>query len=231
MARLTRALVSDLGVRRVRLATGGSLGGMVALEWAATYPELTDRIVVFAAPARHTAAAIGWSHIQRRMIHAAGDEGLEIARMVAMMTYRTGAEFEVRFGRKLNPDGTFSAQSYLTRHGEKLRARFDTNSYLTLIDTMDAHDVGVGRDGVENALRAVGHRLVGVGIPGDLLYPEDEVLRWVRPAGGQYRQILSIRVHDAFLLEPDQVSAILTEALDARPGSKPAAVTGLEETG
>src|SRR5690606_777600 len=64
LARLVHAVVEDLGVRRVRLAAGGSLGGMVALEWAATFPQLTDRTVVFAAPASHTAAAIGWSHIQ-----------------------------------------------------------------------------------------------------------------------------------------------------------------------
>lgn len=217
LARLTHAIVEDLGVRRVRLATGGSLGGMVALEWAATYPELTDRTVVFAAPAVHTAAAIGWSHIQKRMIEAAGERGLEIARMVAMMTYRTGHEFEQRFGRQRNPDGTYSVGGYLDRHGQKLLSRFDVHSYLALVDTMDSHDVGRDRGGVEAALRDIGDRLVGVGIPGDVLYPEDDVLRWVEPIGATYRQIRSIRGHDAFLLEPDQVGAILTEALESRP--------------
>jgi len=215
LARLVHAVVESLGVRRVRLATGGSLGGMVALEWAATYPDLTDRTVVFAAPAQHTAAAIGWSHIQRRMIAAAGDEGLEIARMVAMMTYRTAGEFDVRFGRTKNGEGTYTVESYLSRHGEKLLARFDTHSYLTLVDSMDSHDVGLGRGGVDKALAAVGPRLVGVGIPGDLLYREEDVLRWVAPTGAAYRQVHSIRGHDAFLLEPDQVGDILIEALAA----------------
>src|SRR5690606_2916091 len=107
LARLVGLVVDHLGVRRVRLSVGGSLGGMVALEWAATFPERTERTVVFAAPARHTAAAIGWSHIQRRVIAEAGDAGLEIARMVAMMTYRTAAELESRFGRERNEDGSF----------------------------------------------------------------------------------------------------------------------------
>src|SRR5690606_25212084 len=62
MARLIHLLVQELGVESVALATGGSLGGMVALEWAATYPELTRATVVFAAPAAHTAYAIGWNH-------------------------------------------------------------------------------------------------------------------------------------------------------------------------
>lgn len=222
MARLTRLVVDHIGARRVRLATGGSLGGMVALEWAATYPDLTDRTVVFAAPACHTASAIGWSHIQRRMIEVAGPHGLEIARMVAMMTYRTGEEFELRFGRNRNPDGLYSVAGYLERHGQKLLSRFDLHSYLALVESMDSHDVGAGRGSVESALRVVAHRLVGVGIPGDILYSEEDVRRWVDPIGATYREIRSIRGHDAFLLEPDQVGEILAEALGVgHPGSDP----------
>jgi homoserine O-acetyltransferase/O-succinyltransferase len=213
MARLIRHIVDDLGVTRVRLATGGSLGGMVALEWAATFRDLTDRTIVFAAPARHPAAAVGWNHIQRKMVEAAGAEGLRLARMVAMMTYRTAEEFEVRFGRQRREDGTFLVESYLDRHGEKLVERFDVHSYLALIDAMDGHDVGEGRGGVEAALDGLGDRLVGVGIPGDVLYREEDVLQWTRPSGATYRQIDSIRGHDAFLLEPEQVAAIFTEAL------------------
>jgi homoserine O-acetyltransferase len=105
-------------------------------------------------------------------------------------------------------------ESYLNRHGEKLLARFDISSYLTLLDTMDAHDVGEGRSSVEAALAPIANRLVGVGIPGDLLYRKEDVLAWVRPANAEYRQIHSIRGHDAFLLEPQQVTAILEEALN-----------------
>jgi homoserine O-acetyltransferase/O-succinyltransferase len=225
MAKLIRHLVEALGVKRVKLATGGSLGGMVALEWAATFPELTERTVVFAAPARHPAAAVGWNHVQREMIAAAGDRGLEIARMVAMMTYRTAEEFDIRFGRQRREEGEFLVESYLTRHGQKLLARFDAHCYLSLIDAMDAHDVGEGRGGVEAALRGLGDRLTGVGIPGDVLYREEDVLEWVRPIGANYRQIHSIRGHDAFLLEPDQVSAIFREALEARTPELAAATT------
>lgn len=214
LARLVHAVVESLGVRRVRLAAGGSLGGMVALEWAVTYPELTDRTVVFAAPAQHTAAAIGWSHIQRQMIEVAGTQGLGIARMVAMMTYRTAGEFDVRFGRTQNGNGSYSVESYLSRHAEKLIDRFDVRSYLTLLDTMDAHDVGRDRGGWARALESVGERLIGVGIPGDLLYREEDVLRWVSSSGATYRQVHSIRGHDAFLLETDQVGRILREALE-----------------
>jgi homoserine O-acetyltransferase/O-succinyltransferase len=229
MARLIHGLATELGIRSVSLAMGGSLGGMIALEWAASYPDLTRATMVFAAPAAHTAAAIGWNHIQRRMIAAAGDAGLEVARMVAMMTYRTAAEFSERFGRTQDDDGTFEVESYLSRHGEKLRERFDVHSYLTLLNAMDSHDVARRRNGVEGALAGVPGRLIGVGIPGDVLYSADDVREWTRLAGAEYFEIHSIRGHDAFLLEPDQVSDLIENALggaDIRQPKTAGALTG-----
>jgi homoserine O-acetyltransferase/O-succinyltransferase len=215
MARLVAALVDSLGVRSVALATGGSLGGMVALEWAASFPDRTRRGVVFAAPAAHTAAAIGWNHIQREAIRLAGPEaGLALARMIAMQTYRTPAEFEARFGREPREAGGYQIESYLAHQGRKLVDRFDAHSYLTLTGAMDKHDVGRQRGGVAAALAPVGARLVGVGIPGDRLYAAEEVRAWTRAAGAQYVEIDSVYGHDAFLLEPEQVGGILGAALE-----------------
>jgi len=214
MARLVGQLVEWLHVPSVAMAIGGSLGGMVAMEFAATYPALTRNVVVLAAPAEHPASAIAWSHIQRRAIAAAGDEGLEIARMIAMMTYRTAGELADRFGREEHEAGGFAVERYLSRQGEKLRARFDVHTYLALLAAMDTHDVGRGRGGVASALRPVKGKIIGVGIPGDLLYdPLLDVRRWTEAAGAEYREIESPKGHDGFLLEGAQVSALLREVL------------------
>jgi homoserine O-acetyltransferase/O-succinyltransferase len=213
MARLVGRLVEDLGTASVVLAAGGSLGGMVALEWAASFPALSRAVVAFAAPAAHTAQAIGLNHVQRRALELGGEEGLALARMAAMLSYRTAHEAEVRFGRRTDEDGRFEVQSYLTHHGEKLRGRFDAGSYRTLIDAMDAHDVGRGRGGVQAALRSFRGRLTGVGIEGDLLYSPGDVRQWTDVAGADYRELLSNHGHDAFLLEPGQVAGVLEEAL------------------
>jgi homoserine O-acetyltransferase len=220
MARLTKPLVDSLGVESVALAVGGSLGGMVALEFAVTSPALVRATVVLAAPAAHTASAIGWNHIQRRAIGAAGAEGLEIARMLAMMTYRTGDELDQRFGREVDVRGGYQVERYLDSQGHKLRARFDMHSYVSLLDAMDAHDVGRGRGGVANALRRVEGALVGVGIPGDRLYDVRDVRDWTERAGAAYREVHSVHGHDAFLIEVNQVSAILREALEASTGAR-----------
>ena len=213
-ALLVFSLVESLGISSLALVTGGSLGGMVALEFAASFPERTRAAVVFAAPAAHTAWAIGWNHVQRRALEAGGPEaGLAVARMAGMLTYRTPEEFEVRFGRQGGADEPFAVQSYLSRHGAKLVARFDAKSYRTLLGAMDAHDVGRGRGGAAAALAAVGARLTAVGIPGDGLYPEGVVKSWAEAAGAAFTELPSTHGHDGFLLEPEAAGAILGTTL------------------
>ena len=223
-AHLVENLLNSLGVFSPALVTGGSLGGMVALEWAASFPSRTRSAVVFAAPAAHTAWAIGWNHVQRRALDAGGPEaGLAVARMVGMLTYRTPRELDSRFGRQGGTDEAFAVQSYLSRHGTKLVARFDAKSYRTLLGAMDAHDVGRGRGGTSAALGPVAARVTGVGIPGDGLYPDDVVKGWVEEAGAAYAEMRSSHGHDAFLLEPGSVGSVLREALESKRALSPRA--------
>lgn len=213
MAGLVHQLVRGLGVERPALVTGGSLGGMVALEWVASRPESVGGAVVFAAPAAQPPSAIGAGHIQRRALEIGGKDGLALARMAAMLTYRTDREFDHRFGRKRQTDGRFEVQSYLEHHGSSFVDRFDVESYTTLLDAMDAHDLARDRSSVAAALAPFEGPLVGVGIPGDALYPDRTVRDWVEAAGAWYEEIHSIHGHDAFLLETDRVGEILSSAL------------------
>jgi homoserine O-acetyltransferase len=227
LARAHAPLLEHLGIERLALATGGSLGGMVALEWGRTSPVPIDRLVVFAAPAATSPQAIAWNAVQRMAIEAdpawrgghyrPGDgpgAGLAAARALAMITYRSGAEFAERFGRdSTRRSGQFDVEHYLRRQGEKLVARFEAASYVALMRAMDLHDVG---DRAE-AGRETGRRVrdvVGVGIDTDILYLPAEVRDWVwayRAAGAnaRYREITTVHGHDAFLMEWDQVSEIL----------------------
>ena len=227
LARAHVPLLEHLGVQRLALVTGGSLGGMVALHWGRLASVPTNRLVVFAAPAAASPQAISWNAVQRMAIEAdpawAGGSyppgegpvaGLAAARAVAMITYRSGAEFQARFGRlSSRSEGLFDVEHYLRRQGEKLVARFDAASYVALMRTMDLHDVGDLTTTARDTARRV--RLVtGVGIDSDILYPAAEVRDWVAAyrAGGanaEYREIASLYGHDAFLIEWDQVEGIL----------------------
>jgi homoserine O-acetyltransferase len=200
---------------------------MVALEWGRVASVPTDRLVVFAAPSSASAQAIAWNVVQRMAIEAdpaweggayspgqGPIAGLAAARALAMITYRSGAEFEARFGRlSSTPGGGFEVERYLRRQGEKLVARFDAASYMTLMRSMDLHDVGDLTAAARDTAGRVG-QVIGVGIDSDILYQRGEVRDWVsayRAAGvnAEYREIASLYGHDAFLIEWDQVERIL----------------------
>ena len=142
--------------------------------------------------------------------------GLAAARALAMITYRSGIEFTDRFGRSSSRSpGRFDVDHYLRRQGDKLVARFDAASYVSLMRAMDLHDVGDwAAAGRETAARV--RTVIGVGVDTDILYLPGEVRDWTeayRAAGAnaRYREIASPAGHDAFLIEWDQVEAILRE--------------------
>jgi len=208
-------LLDALDVQKPALICGGSLGGMVTLEFAASFPERVQQAVVLAAPAAQTAQGIAWHAIMRRAIAIGGaHEGLALARMVGMLSYRTAGSLESRFAREKNSDGVFQINDWLYAHGEKLVQRFDARSFVGLIDAMDAHDVGRNRGGIAAALQPVAERIIGVGIPGDILFTAESVREWCDASGAEYRVLPSPHGHDAFLLETERVSAILAEALE-----------------
>ncbi len=225
-------LLDAIGVQAPLLVCGGSLGGQVTLEFAASYPERVRSAVVLAAPAAQTAQGLAWNAIMRRAIALGGvHEGLALARMVGMLSYRTPEGLERRFGRARNAHGTFLVNEWLDVHGQKLVARFDATSYGALLDAMDTHDVGRDRGGVASALASVSDRIVGVGIPGDLLYPAESVREWTTAIGARYIDLPSVHGHDAFLLESERVSAILRDAIDrAIPSATSAPVRPTQST-
>lgn len=207
-------LLDALRIQRPALVCGGSLGGMVSLEFAASFPDRVNQVVVFAAPAVQTAQGLAWHAIMRRAIAVGGSgEGLALARMIGMISYRTPESLENRFGSDRESDGVPAVNSWLHAHGDRLVQRFDAGSYVCLLDAMDLHDVGRGRGGVAQALASVASRIVGVGIPGDILFTDESVRQWCAASGAEYRTLTSTHGHDAFLLETNHVSAILDEAL------------------
>jgi homoserine O-acetyltransferase len=211
MARAQWAALDALGVERLDLVVGGSLGGMVALEVALERPGSVDAVMPIAAPAVIGNLAAGWNHIQLQLLELDRDRGLELARQLAMTTYRSEVDFETRDG----------IGSYLEHQGVKLRHRFHAGSYAALAGAMNAHDIGRDRGGVVAALRTLADAAVavtGVGIEGDILYGPRQVHALVDAAlaagaDASYRQIRSDKGHDAFLVEWDQLTEILAEAL------------------
>lgn len=221
-ARAQWALADALPIERFALVTGGSLGGMVALEFALERSGQVDHVLPMAAPAATGPLAIAWNHLQLRLIERLGTDGMALARALAMTTYRSETDFADRFGRQTESDGRHSIVSYLDHQGRKLIERFDPETYRVLASAMDHHDIGRERGGVRAALGRLaeaGAALTGLGIGGDILYGPSQVESLVAEATAagapaQYRELRSTKGHDAFLVEWEQLTVILREALE-----------------
>ena len=231
-------LADALGIARWACVVGGSMGGMRALEWAATEPERVERLFLLASPAATSADQIGWCAPQLAAIRSdpgwrGGDYydappgqgphlGLGVARRMAHLSYRSAYELAERFGRAPQDGehpwtgGRYAVESYLDHHAAKLVRRFDAGSYVRLTEMMNAHDVGRDRDGTAAALARVTARTLVAGISSDRLYPLEQQAELVAgiPGAGELRVIDSPYGHDSFLIEAPTVGTLLTELLE-----------------
>ncbi|OCA83303.1 homoserine O-acetyltransferase [Bacillus sp. FJAT-27225] len=220
----------QLGINKVKAAIGGSLGGMQVLELAIAYPDFADVIIPLAVTPYLSDYGIAFNVIGRNAIkedpawkggfYSEEDRiaGLEIARMVGMVTYRTGALFSQRFNRELRDSETFQVESYLKYQGQKLSSRFDANSYLCLLEAMDSHDIGRGRHGWKKAIQHINAKTLLIGYTGDLLYPPEhvkETAEALQEAGkdAAYVEVSTDFGHDGFLAEYSKWGGVLQAAL------------------
>ncbi len=231
------ALLADhLEIERWAGIVGGSMGGMRVLEWCVGYPDRVARAGVLAVGASASADQVAQCSVQCRAVrldpaYAGGDyyggptapvAGMALARSIGQIGYRSEAEFAERFGRRPQGDedplgaGRFAVESYLEYQGMKLTARFDPNSYLTLSEAMNSHDVGRGRGGAAAALAQITAEVHVAGIDSDRLYPLhlQEELASHLPGDHDVTVIRSEFGHDGFLIETAQVGAVVAAVLN-----------------
>lgn len=224
MVRLTQRLLDELSIRNLEMVIGGSMGGMQALEFCIMDPRPSSAVLIGMGKA-HRPWAVGISHTQRKAIYTDPNwqggyytddnppaQGLALARMIAMNSYRSPQNFDQKFGRKLQADANiYQVESYLNYQGEKIVERFDAVSYVRLSEAMDAHDVAQGRGSYKEILGGVKVPVLVIGIDSDWLYPVDEQKELADLLHhGEYGEIQSPYGHDAFLIEFDQMNSLLT---------------------
>lgn len=215
-----------LGINKIHVGIGGSMGGQQLLEWAIEEPDLFENIIPIATNARHSPWAIAFNASQRLCIEAdrswterhsiAGIEGMKVARSVALISYR---HYET-YGKGQAEENNeliygFKSESYQRYQGEKLAKRFNAFSYYRLSQSMDSHNIGRGRNSIENALRQIKANTFAIGIETDILFPISEQQQIAANIpGARYKTIQSPFGHDGFLLEFEQIEVIIREFLD-----------------
>ncbi|SRR5579862_1541033 len=237
MVKAQAMLLDALGIEKLLCVTGGSMGGMQALQWAALYPHRVASAIPIATAARHSAQNIAFHEVGRQAIMADPDwrggryfasgtqpsKGLAVARMAAHITYLSEAALQRKFGRTLQdraeisfafaPD--FQVESYLHHQGASFVDRFDANSYLYITRAMDYFDLAADYGGVlAEAFLGSPTRFCIVSFTSDWLFPTSENKRIAHAlnaaaASVSFVEIETDRGHDAFLLdEPEMLATV-----------------------
>jgi homoserine O-acetyltransferase/O-succinyltransferase len=243
IVRLEYLLLRALGVNRLASVSGGSLGGMQALEWLVSYPDFVASAIPIAASMAHSAQGIAFNLFGRQAImldpHWLGgdyydsptrpDSGLALARIVGMISYQSDASMQRKFGRErvdeaevayYDPAARFQVENYLHYQGDSLVRRFDANSYLLLSRAMDLHDIGYQRGGIAAAITRTSSaaRTLVIGISSDLLFPtrlqrETVAAFQQQNRAARYHELESPWGHDAFLIEYERLTTAIADFL------------------
>lgn len=237
MVKAQAMLLDHLGIKQLFCVSGGSMGGMQALQWVASFPERCYTAVPVACAAKHSAQNIALNEVGRQAIMADPDwregryqdhgvnpvGGLAVARMAAHITYLSESALHRKFGRALQDrsnvtygfDADFQVESYLRHQGQAFVERFDANSYLYITRAIDYFDLAADYEGVlANAFRGVDTRFCVISFTSDWLYPTSENRAIVRAlaavaANVSFVEVVSDKGHDAFLLdEPDMFETL-----------------------
>jgi len=238
MVKLQKRLIKYLGIEKLKTVIGGSMGGMQALEWAITFPEMVESIIPIATAGRITPMAIAFNTVARMSIMKDPNwnngnyygktqpvDGLAIARMAGHITFMSDASFHKKFGRKYATlegiydfFGYFEVENYLRYNGYKFARNFDANSFLYIIKAMDIFDISYGYGSFEEAVGKIRCKTLFITFTSDFLFPNyqtAEVVDILNTLGRDvtWENIESDYGHDAFLLEFDTQSNLIQNFL------------------
>ncbi len=244
MVRAQRALLDLLGIPSLLSVSGGSLGGMQALEWAVDYPDRVRSIIPIASTAGFDTQGVAWNAIARNAIMADPDwqggnyygtgraprAGMGIARMVGHVTYLSALGMRLKFARKLQDredysytltETDYAVESYLRHQAESFSRRFDANTYLYLSRALTYFDLARthGQGGLERALAQVRARTLLIAFSSDWLYPprDSQQIADALRANGKDVELQVIEAaygHDSFLLEEGRMTPIIASFLE-----------------
>jgi len=241
MVRAQRHLIDYLGIDKLLAVAGGSMGGMQVLQWTVSYPERVQAALPLATTARHSPMLIAFSEVGRQAIYAdpnwnggnyykdtRPNAGLAVARMVGHITYLSEESMQHKFSRRLQErehfgydfNTDFEIEGYLRYNGRIFTERFDANSYLYVTKAMDYFDLSEGRGSMAEAFARSTHiTYLVVSFTSDWLYPtyhSKDMVSALMAMGADvtYCDIKSAWGHDAFLLEVDTMTDLMSNFLN-----------------
>ena len=208
--------IEALGIHQLFAAIGGSLGGGIAWEMAALNPKITKHLIPVASDWKSTDWIIANCLIQEQFL-VNSKRPIQDARMHAMLCYRTPESLKNRFQRSQNEEfNLFNIETWLIHHGDKLQKRFQLSAYKLMNHLLKTIDITTNRGSASEVLKTIEAEIHIIGIDSDLFFVSEEntsTLKLLHPnlTNVSYHEITSIHGHDAFLIEYEQLNAIIKE--------------------
>ena len=237
MVEAQRHLIDHLGIDKLLCVAGGSMGGMQALQWVASYPERVRSAIPIASTLKHSPQQIAFNEVVRQSIMAdpawregnyydsgQPEKGLSVARMIGHITFMSEHSMEEKFSRRLKSDhfsfgfdADFEVEGYLRYRGANFVKRFDANSYLYITKAIDYFDLSGGKLIPQG--KTVDTRFLIISFKSDWLYPphqSQEIVRLLKRkhVDATYCELTSTYGHDAFLIEVEEQTTLIKHFLD-----------------
>ncbi|MEP7141905.1 MAG: homoserine O-acetyltransferase [Ferruginibacter sp.] len=230
MVKAHMLLREHLGIEKIFLLMGGSMGGYQALEWCIMEKNSIEHLLLLATSPTESAWGIATHTAQRLAIEAddswqlpspdAGAKGLKAARAIGMLTYRNyGIMVQQQTDPEIEKLDNYKASSYINYQGDKLVQRFNAFSYWLLTKSMDSHHLARARGGhLKTLLRGITQKTLIIGITSDILCPVAEQQFLARYIPNARLDIIdSDYGHDGFMIESKIISQHLAEWLGENP--------------
>jgi len=214
IAFLVKAALDKLNIEKLYAAIGGSIGGALAWELAASFPNLIQNLVPIACDWKTSDWVLAHTLLQDQILKNS-KQPLYDARIHAMLCYRTPESFKFRFNRTINPEkDIFNIDSWLFYHGEKLEKRFHLQAYKLMNHLLRTIDITQDRGSFEQIVEQISANIYLVSIDSDLFFTDQENRETYKGLMSykhnlHYKTIKSIHGHDAFLIEFDQLTKLL----------------------
>lgn len=235
-------LLDHLGIKKLNASVGSSLGGMCSLLTGLDYSDRVEKIISISSCAYPDPNQIAIRYLQRKAIMSDPNwnngfyydgeypvNGIRLAREIATLSYRSGPEWNIRFGRSKMDDSepislcpTFQIENYLNHQGEQFAHKYDPNSLIYLSKALDLFDISEGYLSLKNALSKIKCPILIMGVQTDILFPvtkQRELAKGLKESGNNavtYFELDSLYGHDTFLLNLNDIGTAMKGFLETR---------------
>ncbi|MDN5349243.1 MAG: homoserine O-acetyltransferase/O-succinyltransferase [Bacteroidales bacterium] len=218
-------LRKSIGIAKIHLIIGGSIGAFQALEWSVMFPEVIENMVFIASSAFASPWNIAFNEAQRMAIRAdpsfyddtpeGGKKGLKAARAIALISYRNSKAYNsTQKDESPTLSGNFKAVSYQNYQGDKLVKRYNAYSYVIMSHLFDGHHIGRDRGTVEEVLSHIKAKTLLIALDTDQLFPPEEQAFMANHI--PFSKLVTVKTnfgHDGFLIETEQITKMVNTFL------------------